>query len=219
MPFPEDFSADPLVIGRDHYVDVHAPVEKWESIISAQLTVPASVKTLAELLLAFVTTETDEVLGTSATATLTYSGTVAPHPYMNVIAGTFDITFIRAAGDVVLADQGDGTLSVGADVGTIDYETGAWTITLDSAQDDAEQIDVTYNWGHVVPSTVTIQSIWMIPTGAADEIFVTYSEDGVPTAATGLLLSEGVFLSGQPELIANATFIGSDTLMDVEVMI
>lgn len=218
MPFPEDFSADPLVIGRDHYADAHNPMAEWTSIISATLTVPTSEKTLAQLLLAAETTETDEVLGTSATATLEYSGTVAPHPYMKIVAGTFDITFIRAAGDVVLLDQGDGTLVVGSDVGTIDYETGEWTITLDSAPDDSEQIDATYDWSFVVPSTVTIRSLWMVP-GAADEIYATYSEDGVPTASTGLLLSEGVFLSNQPELIANAKFLGNDTALDVEVMI
>ena len=219
MPFPSDFSAEPLVIGRDHYVDIHAPVQQWTSIISVQLTVPNSAKTLAELLLAFETTETAEVIETSLTDVLTYSGTLAPHPYMNILAGTCDITITRAAAPVVLLDQGDGTLVVGSDVGTIDYVTGAWAITLDSTPDNSEDITATYDWGHVVPSTVTIKSIWMLPTGAADEIFVTYSENGVPTAATGMLLSEGVFLSGQPSLIANAKFIGVNTLMDVEVMI
>jgi len=218
MPFPADFSADPLVIGRDHYSDAHNPMAEWTSIISAQLSVPASVKTLAELLLAEETTETNEVIEESLTDVLEYSGTLAPHAYMNIIAGTCDITITRTAAPVVLLDQGDGTLVVGADVGTIDYVTGEWTITLDSTPDNEEDITATYDWGYVVPSTTQINSLWMVP-GAADEIYATYSEDGTPAADAGILLSEGVFLSNQPALIANAKFFGATTTLDVEVMI
>lgn len=224
MPFLEDFSATPLQVGRDHYADVHSPVKAWTSIISATLTVPATAKTLAELLLAVETTETDEDLATADVAVLTYSGTVAPHPYMKIVAGTFVITVtLTTDGEQTLADDGSGGLAYDNDpifvTGTIDYETGEWEITVagDTLVDDGD-ITATYDWSYVVPSSVTIQGLWMVP-GAADAIYATYSENGTPTATTGILLSEAVFLAGQPTLIANAKFIGSDTALDVEVMI
>ena len=218
MPFKEDLDRTPIDVLADKYVDLHSPVPVWESIISTQVTVPASVKTLAELLLAKVTTETDEVIEESLTDVLTYSGTLAPHAYMNIIAGTCDITFVRSAGNVVLLDQGDGTLVVGSDVGTIDYVTGAWTITLDTTPDNSEDITATYNWGYVVPSTTTIQGAWFYPS-ALDAVRVTYSADGAPSATEGILMVEPLYLSGQPTLVANAKFYGSSTAMSVEILI
>ena len=226
MPFKADLDNTPINVPADvnHYVSLHSPMRTWTSIISATLTVPAAVKTLAELLLAVETTETDEDLATADVDVLTYSGTVAPHPYMKIVADTFDITVtLTTDGEQTVADDGSGGLLYDNDpifvTGTIDYDTGEWEITV--AGDtlvDAGDITVTYDWSYVVPSTTTIQGLWMVP-GAADEIYVTYSEDGEPSATTGMLLSEAVFLAGQPTLIANAKFYGNDTALDVEALI
>lgn len=235
MPFKVDLDRCPIAVGDDvyHYVDDHDPVQamadaadainpEFTSLISATLTVPASVKTLAELLAAVETTETDEALATADIAVLSYSGTVDPHPAMNIVADTFDITAtLTTAGAITIVDDGAGGLAdVGANVsGTIDYVTGAWAITV--AGDtfvDSSAITVTYDWKYVVPTATPAQSLWMSP-GAADAIYATYSEDGVPTASTGILISEAVYLASQPTMIANAKFIGSDTALDVEVMI
>jgi hypothetical protein len=56
-----------------------------------------------------------------------YSGTLNVHP---IVAGSFDVT----AGAQTVTDNGDGTLSgSGGSTGTINYTTGAWTITFGSA--------------------------------------------------------------------------------------
>lgn len=218
MPFPADLARTPIDVLADKYVDLHSPVQVWNSIISAQVSVPAAVKTLAELLFAVETTETDEVIEESLTDVLEYSGTLAPHAHMNILAGSCDITFQRSAAPVVLLDQGDGTLVVGADVGTINYLTGAWTITLDSTPDNADDITATYDWGYVVAPTSTPYALWLSP-GVVTEIYATYSADGTPSATEGILLAEAIFLHGQPNLIANAKFFGATTLMDVEVLV
>lgn len=215
MPFKEDLDRCPIDVVRLHYGG-------WpygsQSIISTVVSVPAAVTTLPELLAAVVTTETAEVIEESLTDVLTYSGTVAPHEYMEIDPGTFNVTFTRSAGAVVLLDQGDGTLAVGSDTGTIDYTTGEWTITLDTTPDNAEDITATYDWFYVVPSTTTITGLWMTP-AVTTEIYATYSEEGVPTASTGTLISEPVFLEGQPDLVANAKFFGAVTDMSIEVLV
>jgi hypothetical protein len=197
-------------------------VKTWESIISATLTVPASVKTLAELLAATTTDVTDEVADNTPDGVLvSFSGTLAPHPYMNIEDDT-SVTFTATIGAVPvdITDTVSGVLDGdgGNITGTIDYVTGEWTLEFTTAPDDTTDIVVDYTWFYVVPSTVTIQGLWMVP-GAADEIYVTYSEDGTPSATTGMLLSEAMFLAGQPTLIANAKFFGSATALNVEVLI
>ena len=247
MPFKADLDRCPIDVPADTYMYVtdHSPVaaveaasaaelaasaaelaaSKYESLISAQVTVPASVKTLAELLAAVVTTAAaEDLVASAAIGTLTYSGTVAPHPAMEIDPDTFDVTItLTTDGAQTVADDGAGALLYDNDpifvTGTIDYETGAWTLVIvGDTVVDASAITVTYDWFFTVPAATPAQGLWMSP-GAADEIYATYSENGVPTAATGILLAEPVFLAGQPNLIANAKFIGNDTLMDVEVMI
>ena len=218
MPFKEDLDRCPIDVGADKYVDHHGPNPEYTSLISAQVTVPAASTTLAALLLAAETTETAEVIDVGETGVAVYSGTVAPHPVMKIVAGTFEITIPVAVGDVTLTDGGVGVLANGADVGTIDYETGAWTVTADSTVEDGENVLVTYDWSYVVPTATPAQALWVTP-GAADEIFSTWSEDGVPTAATGILISEAMYIAGQPDMIENSKFFGSNTLMDVEVLI
>jgi hypothetical protein len=229
MPFKVDLDRCPIDVGADKYVTVHSPVDiaeaqKGESIISATLTVPATAKTLAELLAAVVTTETAEDLATADVDVLTYSGTVAPHPAMEIDPDTFDITLtLTTDGEQTVADDGAGALVYDNDpifvTGTIDYETGEWEITVvgDTLVDEGD-ITVDYDWFFVVPAATPAQSLWLTP-GAADEIYATWSENGVPTASTGILISEAMFIAGQPTLIANAKFIGNDTAMDVEVLV
>ena len=225
MPFKEDLDRTPIDVLADKYVSMHSPVDlasasEYVSVISAQVTVPAAVKTLAELLLAVETTETDEVIETGDVDVLTYAGTVAPHDYMNIVAGTFDVTVtLTVGGATVVADQGDGTLLNGAHTGTIDYETGAWALVVSGdTVVAASDITATYDWAYVVSSESVVTGLWMSP-AVATEIYATYSEDGEPAADAGILLAEPVFLAGQPNLIANAKFFGNDTLMDIEVMV
>jgi len=223
MPFKADLDRTPIMVGSDYrYVDLHSAVKTWGSIISATLTVPASAKSLAELLAAVTTDVTDEVADDTPNDVLTsFSGTLAPHPYMNIEDDT-SVTFTATVGaaPIDITETGSGVLSGdgGNITGTIDYETGEWTLEFTTAPDDTTDIVVDYTWFYVVPSTVTIQGLWMIP-GVDDEIYVTYSEDGIPTATTGMLLSEAIFLAGQPNLIANAKFYGNNTALNVEVLI
>jgi len=84
-----------------------------------------------------------------------------------------------------------------------------------TAPDNSTNIVVDYTWFFVLPTTA--QGLWMYPAG---DIRATFSVNGAPTSATGMVIGEATFLAGQRGLIANASFIaGSTTLLDVEIMI
>lgn len=239
MPFKEDLDRTPIAVPADvyQYVTDHSPVAaiesasaaelaatQYTSIISTQVTVPVAVTTLAELLAAVETSVVAEPLATADVTVLTYSGTVAPHPAMNIVVDTFDVSVtLTTDGAQTVVDDGAGALLYDNDpifvTGTIDYETGEWTLVVEGdTLVDSSAITVSYDWFLAVPTATPAQGLWMSP-AVATEIYATYSEDGEPAADAGILLAEPVFLAGQPNLIANAKFFGNDTLMDIEVMV
>jgi hypothetical protein len=224
MPFKEDLDRTPIAVPDDiyQYSTLHSPTQVWDSIISTQVTVPASVKTLAELLATATTDVVDEVAAAADGSTLTFSGTLAPHAHMNIEDGD-SVTFTAtvSAGSVDITDTATPGLLAGTNcTGTIDYVTGEWTLVFTgTAPDDSTNIVVDYTWFYVVDPNTTVNALWLAPTGAATEIFATYSPDGTPSATEGILLSEAIFLSGQPNMIDDAKFFGASTLMDIEVLI
>lgn len=219
MPFKSDLDRTPIDVVASHYGAT--PNAAWTSVISVQTTVPAAVKTLAELLAAEDTDVVDEVVAAADGATMEFSGTLAPHDHMNIEDGD-SVTFTAtvSAGGVDITDVATPGILAGTNcTGTIDYLTGEWTLVFTvTAPDDATNIVVDYTWFYVIDPTTLAQGLWLSP-GTATEIFATYSADGVPSATEGILLAETIFLSGQPDLITNAKFFGASTLMDVEVLV
>jgi hypothetical protein len=198
------------------------PDAAWTSIISTQLSVLTSAKTLSELLAAIDDDVVNEIVAVSDGVTMSFSGTLEPH---TTISRTVEIedgdsvtfTAIVSVSGVDITDAATPGILAGTDcTGTIDYITGEWTLVFTgTAPDDGEDIVVDYTWFFVLPTTV--QGLWMYPAG---DIRATFSANGVPTSATGMVIGEAVFLAGQQNLIDNASFIaGSTTLLDVEIMV
>jgi len=219
MPFKSDLDNTPIDVVASHYGA--RPNAAWVSVISAQLTVlSASAKSLTELLELEETAVTDEVAAAADGSTLTFSGTLDPHPTTPRTVGikTSSITFTAtvSAGSVDITDDGSGALSGTNCTGTIDYDTGAWTLVFTgTAPDNSTNIVVDYTWFFVLPSTA--QGIWMYPAG---DIRATFSANGTPTSSTGILISEAIFLAGQRNLMLGASFIAaSDTALDVEIFV
>lgn len=220
MAFKADLDRTPIDVMATHYgPKPHGP---WTSLISTQLSVLTAAKTLSELLAANDTDVVDEVVVAADGTTMSFSGTLAPHttiPRTSEIEDGDSVTFTAtvSAGGVDITDAATPGILAGTNcTGTIDYETGEWTLVFTvTAPDNATNIVVDYTWFFVLPTIA--QGLWMYPAG---DVRATFSENGVPTASTGMLIGEAVFLAGQRGLIANASFIaGSTTLLDVEVMV
>lgn len=89
----------------------------------------------------FTSTITDEGLGTGDGSTLTFSGTLKKYPIVpESMSITYTITTLQTA-----VDDGKGNISgTGISSGSINYETGVWTITYSTAPDDTTAIEVDY---------------------------------------------------------------------------
>lgn len=109
------------------------------------------------------TSVSGESLGTGDGSTTTFSGTLSNTP---VVRQTLTIT----AGSVTATDDGSGSLSgTGVSSGSINYDTGAWSITYDTAPADGTSITADYDYGKwkfsgtlnetpVEPGTVTFSA-------------------------------------------------------------
>jgi len=86
-----------------------------------------------------------EQTATGDGATNPVSGTLAFHDGGGVRPGTVAITAIVAATPETIFDDGNGGWTGGV-VGTINYRTGAWTITFSGAPDASTAINASYRW-------------------------------------------------------------------------
>jgi len=87
------------------------------------------------------TSVTGESLGSGDGSTTNFSGTLAHSP---VVRNTVTIT----AGSVTATDDGDGNLTgSGVSSGSIDYDTGDWDITYDTAPSNSTSITADYDYG------------------------------------------------------------------------
>jgi hypothetical protein len=220
MPFKSDLDNTPIDMTSVMYSA--RPDAAWTSLISVQLTVLTAAKTLSELLAAKDTDVVNEVVVAADGTTMSFSGTLAPHttiPRTSEIEDGDSVTFTAtvSAGGVDITDAATPGILAGTNcTGTINYETGAWTLVFTvTAPDNATNIVVDYTWFFVLPSTA--QGLWMYPAG---DVRATFSANGVPTASTGMLIDEAVMLAGQRNLMLKASFIaGSSTLLDVEILV
>ena len=220
MPFKSDLDNTPIDMMDKMYSA--RPDAAWTSIISTQLTVLTSAKTLSELLALNDTDVVNEVAVAADGTTLSFSGVLAPHtttPRTAEIEDGDSVTFTAtvSAGGVDITDAATPGILAGTNcTGTIDYETGEWTLVFTvTAPDNATNIVVDYTWFFILPSTA--QGLWMYPAG---DIRATFSANGTPTASTGILIGEAVMLAGQRNLILEVSFMaGSSTLLDVEILV
>lgn len=216
-----------LVIGRDHYMST---TKAWTSILSAQLAVIDDAVSLLTLLESVTTDLTDQATGFTPApddVTLSFSGTIVIPTATrgtNHIADDTSVEFTATVGaaTVTITDDGNGVLAdVGDTVaGTIDYDTGAWTLVFDagSEPDDGSDITVDYTYYCVFGAT-DIQGVWLYPSA---DIRATYDGVTAPTASTGMLLKEGesIFLAAQPALISKMQVITTTTAnLDIEVLV
>lgn len=208
MPFKSDLDRTPIDVVASHYGAT--PNAAWTSVISVQLTVLTSAKTFAELLAAEETAVVDEVAEVGDSVILEFAGTIDPHPST---PRTAEIKVSTVTFGTDITDDGAGALSGTGCTGTIDYVTGEWTLVYAAAP--TGNIEVDYTWFFVLPTEA--QGFWLYPAG---DIRATFSSNGTPTASTGILIGEAIFLAGQPNLIAKSSFIaGSSTLLDAEIMV
>ena len=90
---------------------------------------------------------TGEGIGTGDGATTSFSGTLARKP---VKPSSVTIHYTIGGTDYTATDDGSGNIS-GTDVsGTIDYQTGDWSLTFTTAPDDATNITADYTVNVVV---------------------------------------------------------------------
>lgn len=89
------------------------------------------------------TSVTNESLGTGNGSTVTFSGTLAHFPLR---PGTFSVT----AGSVTGTDKSYGTITgAGISSGTINYKTGAYSVTFSTAPANAVAVTGSYQYGGV----------------------------------------------------------------------
>jgi hypothetical protein len=209
MPFKEEFDRSPIDVVASEY---GARPYGSRSIISAQVSVLTTAKTLAELLAAVVTSVVDEDTAHTPNGVKTeFSGVLSPHPAMNLVPSTLEFT---TAGDTI-NDDGVGNLSAAGVSGSIDYQTGEWSLIFDTAPPVGPNIAVDYDWFYVLP--LNVAGLWFNPAAA---VRATFSPDGVPTSSTGMKFDATTLLAAQPRLVANAKFIaGATVLMEVEVLV
>lgn len=215
MPFKSDLDNTPIDVVASHYGA--RPDAAWNSLISDTLVVTTAAQTLEELLNASDHDVTDEIVAAADGTTLSFSGTLAPHIYFFVEDNdTVNFTATVSAGSVDITDVATPGILAGTNcTGTIDYITGEWTLVFTvTAPDNSTNIVVDYTWFYTLPPTVN--GLWTYP---ESEVRATFSPNNTPTVATGIPITEAIFLAGQPNLIAAAQFIaGGDVNFSVEVM-
>ena len=98
-----------------------------------------SAQIIDDTLSVFLDSATAEPLGTTDGSSVTYSGTLANAPLVRT-------TLTISAGET-FTDNGDGTLTgSGVGTGTIDYATGAWSITHASTPAASIAITAAYTY-------------------------------------------------------------------------
>ena len=225
----------PLVVGRDHYM---SRVKSWRSLLSTYVVVGTTVGSLNELLLGigpFVYTHPtapgvalvgadgveDEFSGNlftegEAPANVDTSYTLKIVP-TSVIMAFSD----GDAWSETVTDDGSGVLAGDAGTpaaGTIDYDTGAWTLTFDTVPTEGAYFDLQMAVAYQFAEG-DIQGLWMTPAG---DMYASFDGATDPDQANsrGILISESILLSAQPQLIYNMKLQASaDTELWIEILV
>lgn len=204
-----------LVVGRDHYAD---RAKAWTSVRSAVITATTTATNIRTLLQAEENAYTDAAVAPTPLpdgAAVSFKGEIALTDHTEIEDGSVTLTATVGSAPVNITDSG-GVLSGTNVTGTIDYETGAWVVTWSTgAPDDASVMVVDYTefFNFAVGD---IKGLWFYPEAGVRATF-----DGVtePTAGTGILISEAIFLTGQSGLIGNMMIYGGAVAVNVEVMV
>ena len=205
-----------LVIGRDHYA---GRAKAWTSIRSAQVGATTTATLLRTLLTGVENAYTDEAVDLDQNPNgviQTFSGTIVLIDYTKVKGSSVTITATVSSGGVDITDNGAGVLSGANVTGTIDYTTGEWTVTWSTGAPDDESVmvvDYTESYNFAVND---IMGLWLYP---ESDIRATFDGVTPPTADFGQLISESIFLTGQPGLIGNMIVYGDAVNISLEIMV
>ena len=85
--------------------------------------------------------------------TKVFAATLAQRP---VIPRTVTVSATIAAATVTATDDGHGKITGTGVTGTIDYDTGAVSVTYTTAPDDAEDVEVDYSYGDAAQKNVAV---------------------------------------------------------------
>ena len=96
---------------------------------------------------------TGEVIGAGDGTTTAFSGTLA---HALVRASSITIHYTISSTDYTATDDGAGNISGPSVSGTINYTTGAWTLTFTTAPDDATNITADYSYVLAIDLTVRV---------------------------------------------------------------
>lgn len=215
MPFKEDLDKCPIDVLADKYGGGGASFRKFESVISTEITVLTAAKTLDELLINEETAVVDEDTGVAPDGvTWWFAGVISPHPEMQIKPTTVEFT----SATLTVNDDGNGNLSAAGVTGTIDYDTGAWTISCDAAPPVGANWVVDYTWRFRLPAKVN--GLWLTPAG---DVRATFAPGDSPTSSTGTLIAANELfdlLLGQPTMIKDAKFIAAaSTVVSIDVLV
>lgn len=132
---------------------------------STQINLISPAVNIENIEVALQVAVTGESVGTGNGATVTFTHTAA---HLSVVPGTAIIT----AGSVVATDDGNGHLTgTGITAGTINYATGAVSITYSAAPPNTTPITMAYS--HALPTTgIVTMGVDQMPTLVADSVVV-----------------------------------------------
>jgi hypothetical protein len=133
---------------------------------STQINLISSAVNIENIQVALQTAVTSESIGTANGTTATFTHTAA---HLSVVPGTVTIT----AGSVVATDDGNGNLTgTGIATGTINYATGAVSITYSVDPPNTTPITMAYSWANPTSGLVTM-GVDQMPTLVAPSVVVS----------------------------------------------
>jgi hypothetical protein len=210
-------------------------VKGWTSLLSTYVVVGTTAKTLNELLDTIgpfdygntgIDVPTADGVEDTFTGNLFTQGSAPSNVNsdytVRITPGSVIMAFSGTAWSESVSDDGSGVLGgdgTPAAVGTIDYDTGEWSITFDTnlPPADAEfDLTVTANYQFALGE---INGLWMTPAG---DMYGSFDGVNEPDQANsrGILISESMMISGQAGLISNMQLQASaDTELWVELLV
>lgn len=133
---------------------------------STQINTISAAVNIESIEVALQTAVTSESVGTGNASTVTFTHTAA---HLSVVPGTVTIT----AGAVIATDNGSGSLTgTGITAGTINYGTGAISITYTTAPANTLAITMAYSYANPTSGIVTM-GVDQMPTLVGNSVVVT----------------------------------------------
>lgn len=154
------------------------------------------------------TTQTNEVLATGDGVTTVFSG-VLSFKGSNPKANCFGVQLNTNPASVTAQDDFNGTITGTGLTGTINYITGAYTLTFATAPAAATQVRATYQWENSNVKGLT--DFTYSPTRQAGEGFIIRQDEGGDAIQNVILGLDGSYYSIKKYSIYRLTLDSTDT--------